>query len=177
MITSDQTQRHWFSHPILTVLIAISWMALMHSIEIFHLVAGVCIGIAIPRLIQPFLGEPHRVNWGQALRLAGVVLWDIILSNLVVARLVLGPIHQMHPMWIRVPLTTSHPTVNALFAMIITTTPGTVSAVVDEQRGLILVHALNCDDAEVAALEMKQRYESALLKVFGVMTVPEQEQG
>lgn len=52
MITSDQTQRHWFSHPILTVLIAISWMALMHSIEIFHLVAGVCIGIAIPRLID-----------------------------------------------------------------------------------------------------------------------------
>lgn len=176
MTISVQTQRNWFSHPILSVLIAVSWMALMHSIEVFHLVAGVCIGIVIPRLIQPFLGERHRVNWWQALRLTGIVLWDIVLSNIVVARLVLGDIHKMHPVWIRVPLATSHPTVNALFAMIITTTPGTVSAVVDEQRGLILVHALNCDDATAAALEMKQRYESALLQVFSVSMLAEQEQ-
>lgn len=176
MTISVQTQRNWFSHPILSVLIAVSWMALMHSIEIFHLVAGVCIGIVIPWLIQPFLGERHHVNWWQALRLSAIVLWDIVLSNIVVARLVLGDMNNMHPVWIRVPLATSHPTVNALFAMIITTTPGTVSAVVDEQRGLILVHALNCDDAAAAALEMKQRYESALLQIFSVSMLAEQEQ-
>lgn len=176
MTTSVQTQRKWFSHPILSGFIALSWIALMHSVEIFHLVAGICIGVVIPRLIQPFLGERHRVNWWQALRLSGIVLWDIVLSNIVVARLVLGKIHNMHPMWIRVPLASSHPTVNALFAMIITTTPGTVSAVVDEQRGLILVHALNCDDAHAAALDMKQRYESALLQIFAVAIPAEQEQ-
>ena len=176
MTTSVQTQRGWFSHPILTVLIAISWMALMHSVEIFHVLAGICIGLVIPRLIQPFLGEPHRVNWLRALRLAGIVLWDIVVSNVVVARLVLGRMDQIHPLWIAVPLASHHPTVNALFAMIITTTPGTVSAVVDEQRGLILVHALNGDDAVAAALDMKQRYESPLLQIFGVMSVLEQEQ-
>lgn len=176
MTTSVQTTRTWFSHPILSVLIALSWMALMHSVEVFHVLAGACIGLVIPRLIQPFLGERHRVNWLKALRFSGVVLWDIVISNLTVARLVLGKLDQMHPIWIRVPLATDHPTVNTLFAMIITTTPGTVSAVVDEQRGEILVHALNCDDAEGSAADMKQRYERALLEIFAVDVVPRQEQ-
>lgn len=175
MTTLAPDRRSWFSHPILTMLIAISWMALMHSVEIFHVLAGLCIGLVIPRLIQPFLGEAHQVRWLKALRFSGVVLWDIVVSNIVVARLVLGDLHNMNPTWIRVPLASSHPTVNALFAMIITTTPGTVSAVVDEQRGLILVHALNCDDPQAAALEMKQRYEAALLEIFGIVRAQEQD--
>ena len=171
MTTSVLPTRTWFSHPILSVLIAVSWMALMHSIEIFHVLAGVAIGLVIPRLIQPFLGDRHRVNWPKALHLTGIVLWDIVISNITVARLVLGRLEHMHPIWIAVPLASAHPTVNALFAMIITTTPGTVSAVVDEQRGIIWVHALNGDDADAAAVEMKQRYEQPLLEIFA-MAIP-----
>lgn len=176
MTTSVQTTRQWFSHPILTVLIAVSWMALMHSIEIFHILAGIVIGLVIPKIIQPFLAERHRVHWLKAARFSLVVLWDIVVSNVVVARLVLGKLDRMHPMWIRVPLATDHSTVNALFATIITTTPGTVSAVVDEQRGEILVHALNCSDADAAAIEMKQRYEQPLLEIFAIDLPVRQEQ-
>lgn len=180
MTTSVQTSRTWFSHPILTVLIAVSWMALVHSIEIFHLLAGLCIGLVIPRLIQPFLGNRHRVNWLKAVRFSGLVLWDVVVSNVVVARLVLGKIDRMRPTWIAVPLASNHSTVNALFATIITTTPGTVSAVVDEQHGIIWVHALDCDDSNAAALEMKQRYEQPLLEIFAVavpaLTPAQQEQ-
>lgn len=177
MTTSVQTTRQWGSHPILTVLIAVSWMALMHSIEIFHVVAGLCIGLVIPRLIQPFLGMPHRVNWLKALLFSRIVLWDIVMSNITVARLVLGRLDHMKPLWIPVPLASAHPTVNALFATIITTTPGTVSAVIDEQHAVIWVHALNCDDADAAAADMKQRYEQPLLEIFAVHTADPQEHG
>ena len=64
------------------------------------------------------------------------------------------------------PLACDHPRVNALFATIITTTPGTVSCVVDEQRHLILVHALTCDDAQAMIDDMKTRYEAPLLQIF-----------
>jgi multicomponent K+:H+ antiporter subunit E len=40
--------------------------------------------------------------------------------------------------------------------------------VVDEERGLILVHALNCDDPAAAAADMKQRYEAALMRVYRI---------
>ena len=90
------------------------------------------------------------------------------MSNITVARLVLGPMARPQPAWIAVPLDSAHPWVNALFASIITTTPGTVSAVIDEAGARIWVHALDCSDAPAMARDMKARYEAPLLRIFGV---------
>jgi len=158
----------WLPHPALSVLLAVSWLALSHSLAPVHLLSAALIGLIVPRLLRPFLSVSTPFNWVELFKLGSVVLWDIVISNLTVARLVLGPIDRMKPAWIAVPLATDHPRVNAWFATIITTTPGTVSAMVDEERGLILVHALNCDDAEAMAAEMKQRYEAGLMRVFRV---------
>ncbi|MFG5407033.1 Na+/H+ antiporter subunit E [Piscinibacter sakaiensis] len=95
------------------------------------------------------------------------MLVDIVVSNVVVARIVLDPTYRPRPAWVPVPLDTAHPTAITLFATIITTTPGTVSCVVDEARRQILVHALDCDDAAAAAQQMKARYERPLREIFG----------
>jgi multicomponent K+:H+ antiporter subunit E len=55
----------------------------------------------------------------------------------------------------------------ALFATIITNTPGTVSCIVDQERRQILVHALDCRDVEAAAADMKQRYERRIMEIIG----------
>lgn len=158
----------WFAHPVLSVLLGVSWLALSHSLEPVHLLSALLIGLIVPRLLRPFLTQASAVHWPTAMRLMGVVLWDIVVSNLVVAKLVLGPLDRMQPGWIPVPLASRHHRVNALFASIITTTPGTVSAVIDEEKGVILVHALNCDDAAAMAADMKKRYEAPLLRAFHV---------
>ena len=157
----------WLSHPVLSVLLAASWLALSHSLEPVHLLSAALIGLIVPRLIHPILAPADRIDWVAAFRLTGIVLWDIVVSNITVARLVLGPMSRLQPAWLPVPLDSDHPRVNALFATIITTTPGTVSCVVDEQRHLILVHALNCDDAATMIHDMKTRYEAPLMRVFG----------
>jgi multicomponent K+:H+ antiporter subunit E len=97
-----------------------------------------------------------------------VVLWDIVISNFRVAKMVLGPMDELHPKWYRVPLETEHEQVNTLLAMIITTTPGTVSAGIDQERGDILVHALSTDNAELDIQDIKNRYELPLLEIFDV---------
>lgn len=158
----------WFERPVLSLLLAASWLALSHSLEPVHLLSALLIGLIVPRLLSPFLAEAGRIHWLAAVRLTFVVLWDIVVSNVTVARLVLGPLDRMHPAWIAVPLASRHPRVNALFATIITTTPGTVSATIDEEKGVVLVHALNCDDAAVMAADMKRRYEGPLLQIFHV---------
>jgi multicomponent K+:H+ antiporter subunit E len=66
-----------------------------------------------------------------------------------------------------ITLALTHPTAITLLATIITTTPGTVSCIVDEERRLILVHALDCDDPAAMAREIKQRYEAPLGEIFG----------
>jgi multicomponent K+:H+ antiporter subunit E len=101
------------------------------------------------------------------LRFTAVVLWDIVVSNLTVARIVLSPRAVPRPAWVRVPLDIRHPNAVVLLATVITTTPGTVSCVVDEERHEILVHALDCDDADAMAAQIKQRYERPLLEILG----------
>ena len=161
------TRARWLSHPILSLLLGVSWLALSHSLAPVHLLSALLIALIVPRLIHPFLGPAASIHWGAALRLVWVVLKDIVMSNITVARLVLGPMKAMSPAWMAVPLASDHPMVNALFASIITTTPGTVSCVVDESRREILVHALNCDDAQAMIDDMKTRYEAPLLHIFG----------
>jgi multicomponent K+:H+ antiporter subunit E len=162
----------WLAHPVLSVLLGVSWLALSHSLALFHLLSAALIGLLVPRLLHGFLLNVGIVRWGPVLGLVRVVLWDIVMSNITVAKLVLGPLERMQPAWLPVPLACDHAHVNALFASIITTTPGTVSCVVDESRRVIWVHALNCDAAQAMIDDMKTRYEAPLMQIFGVQPTP-----
>ena len=156
----------WFGHPVLSLLLGSSWLALSHSLALVHVLSAVLIGLIIPRLVGGFLKPADRLHWPSVIALVGVVLWDIVVSNITVARLVLGSMDKPTPLWIPVPLATRNERVNALFASIITTTPGTLSATIDEKRRVIWVHALSCDDAAAMAADMKSRYEEPLLAIF-----------
>ncbi|WP_066259353.1 Na+/H+ antiporter subunit E [Hydrogenophaga flava] len=165
---SDTLDRRggWFDHPVLSLLLAVSWLALSRSLEPVHLLSALLIGLIVPRLLRGLLHVGSPIRWGAAIRLTCVVLWDIVVSNITVARLVLGSMSRPQPAWLRVPLACEHHRVNALFASIITMTPGTVSAVVDEAAHCIWVHALNCDDAPGMVADMKARYEASLMTIF-----------
>lgn len=167
---SEDRRAGWFDHPVLSLLLATSWLALSRSLEPVHLLSAVLIAFIVPRMLSGFLVKGRGIRWPAALVLLVVVLKDIVLSNIVVARLVLGSMQTPKPAWLEVPLASTHPRVNALFASIITTTPGTVSATVDEHRHCIWVHALNCDDAQAMIDDMKTRYEAPLMRIFQLDT-------
>ncbi|NNH25530.1 Na+/H+ antiporter subunit E [Acinetobacter terrestris] len=159
---------NWLPHPFVSVMVALSWIMLTHSLDAATLLMALLLGILIPRLVQPFISRTPDINWVLALKLFFVVLWDIIICNIKVAKLVLGPTRNLHPKWFRVPLETQHEQVNVLLALIITTTPGTVTAGIDDARGDILVHALSTDDSDTDILEIKNRYEKVLMAIFAV---------
>jgi multicomponent K+:H+ antiporter subunit E len=151
----------------MSLLLAVLWLLMQQSLAPAHLLSALALGLVVPRLVHGFLGRAARPRaLVLALRFAGVVLWDIVVSNLTVARLVLGPSSRPRPAWVPIRLDLRHPTGITLLATIITTTPGTVSCVVDDEGGQILVHALDCDDPQAAAAEMKARYEAPLRAIF-----------
>ena len=160
--------QRWFPHPLVTVIVFFSWLMLAHSADAASLTMAILLAIVIPKMVQPFIDHTPNIQWMPAIRLCLVVLKDIVLSNINVAKLVLGPSKNLKPKWFRVPLDTQHEEVNALLAMIITTTPGTVSAGIDQDRGDILVHALSTDDVDAEIALIKQRYEQPLLTIFSV---------
>ncbi len=158
----------WFDHPVLSLLIGGVWLLLQQSIDFAPLLIAGLLAVLLPRLLHGFLGPLTSVRApASVLLLAARVLWDIVVSNLVVARIVLNPAAAPQPAWVPVPLDLRHPTAITVLASIITTTPGTVSCVVDEERHRILVHALDCADAAALAAEIKQRYEKPLMEIFG----------
>ena len=156
----------WFAHPWLSALLALSWLLLQHTVIPFHLISALLIGVIVPRLLHDFLPASTPLRFFPAARLMLVVTWDIIVSNVTVARLVLGPMSRPQPAWVKVPLDLQHPAAVSLLASIITTTPGTVSCSIDEEGRYILVHALNCDNPEQMAAEIKARYERPLMAIF-----------
>ena len=154
--------------PVLSVLLALAWLTLQQSLDLGNVLTACVLGWGLPRLLGGFLGpaaQPRSV--ARALRLGLTVLWDIIVSNITVARLVLNPRSVPHPAWVKVPLTLTQPTAQALLASIITMTPGTVSAIVDEEGACIWVHALDCDDPAAVATDIDRRYQQPLMEILG----------
>ncbi len=161
-------QPGWFAHPVLSLLLVAAWLLLQQSVVLPHLITAAVLGLGLPRLLHGFIGEgtlPRKPM--AALRFAGIVLWDIVISNLTVARIVLLPRSNPQPAWVRIPLEIRHPNAIVLLATVITTTPGTVSCVIDDERHEILVHALDCNDPEAMAEQIKQRYEKPLKEILG----------
>lgn len=155
-------------HPALSVLLAAVWLLLQQSLSLPNLLAAGVMAYLLPRLVHGFIGEAtHPRSLVTVLRFTLLVLWDIVVSNIAVARIVLSPSSKPQPAWVEVPLDTQHPTAITLLATIITMTPGTVSSVVDDSRGKILVHVLDCQDGPALVAQIKQRYEQPLREIFG----------
>lgn len=161
--------RLWPS-PLLSVMLFAAWPMLNASWSVGHLAIAVLLAWAIPMLTSGFQPErPRLAAWGTAARLAGRVLLDIVVSNVEVARRVLGPEAAIQPRFVWVPLAIRDPHGIVALAGIITLTPGTLSSELSDDRRFLLVHALHCpDDAAEAALvaTIQARYEAPLREIF-----------
>jgi multicomponent K+:H+ antiporter subunit E len=157
----------WLPYPGTSLLVAVCWLLLRQSLAPADLISAAVLGLLLPRLVSGFLSrDPAPRQWGRALRFAAVVLWDILVSNLVVARIVLSPGSRPQPVWLEVPYTLQHPGAVLLLAGIVTTTPGTVSCVVDEARRVLVVHVLDGADPAAVRAQIDQRYAQALKEIF-----------
>lgn len=157
----------WFGHPMKSLLVAACWLLLRQSLALPDLLTAAALGLVVPRLVHGFLGhDPAPRRWGRALRFGLLVLWDIVVANIAVARIVLSPWSRPKPVWLEVPCTLQHPGAVMLLAGIVTTTPGTVSCVVDEVRRVIVVHVLDGADPAAVQAQIEQRYARALKEIF-----------
>jgi multicomponent K+:H+ antiporter subunit E len=94
------------------------------------------------------------------------VLWDILLANVTVARLILGPQRRLQPALVELPLDLDDKFALTILANTISLTPGTVSASLSADRRTLLVHALNVHDEAALIAEIKTRYEAPLMEIF-----------
>ena len=88
---AESLLQRWFPHPFVSVIVAMSWIMLAHNMEAGTLLMAIFLAILIPRMVAPFIDYTPNIRWVPAMRLFWVVVWDIIVANIKVAILVLGP--------------------------------------------------------------------------------------
>ena len=159
--------RRIFPQPAMSTALFIGWLLLNNSVAAGTLVMAAILAVLLPLVTQRYWPEyPRIVRFVPLLRLIGIVLVDIIIANLRLIPLILGPKHRLHPRFLVVPLELRHPFPISLLASIITLTPGTVSANLSGDRRSLLVHGLRVPDEALAVADIKRRYERRLKEVF-----------
>ncbi len=162
--------RRILPHPRLTLLIILTWMALANAWHPGSFVFAVLMGLVIPWLTARWWPERPAIPLSRlplAIEYAGVVLWDIVKSNIAVARIVLFlPNERLQPAWVAVPLDLTVPEAVAVLAGTVTMTPGTLSCDFTPDGRTLLVHCLHAPDPQSVCDEIKARYEARLRRIF-----------
>ncbi|MQY42993.1 Na+/H+ antiporter subunit E [Epibacterium sp. SM1969] len=155
-------------HPLLTLMLTITWLLLVNGWSLNSLVFGFLLGWLIPFVTasywpnQPTMRAPLKI-----LAYIGIVIWDIIVANVVVAKIVLfKPNSERKPAWVTIPLDLRTPEAITALAGTITLTPGTVSADLSDHGHALLVHCLDAENPDEVRDEIKSRYEARLKEIF-----------
>jgi len=152
--------------PLTSLAVAALWL-LLNGASNGQVVLAVLWALVLPRLLPvPAIRSPRLASPVVAAKLLLVVLHDIVKANLEVAVRILGPESRIRPAYVWVPLDIDSPQGIAVFASIITMTPGTLSCEVSDDRRWLLVHAFHADDPAAVAAEVKSRYEAPLKEIF-----------
>ena len=116
--------------------------------------------------LRPLRARLRRLDIAFLLLL--VVLKDIVLSNLSVARIVIAPGRGtgLHSTFLRIPLDLRDPHGLAALAAIVTATPGTVWSGLSAAGDVLTLHVLNLEDEATLIRLIKQRYERPLMRIF-----------
>jgi multicomponent K+:H+ antiporter subunit E len=143
------------------------WLLLVSDFNAGSVLLAALLALALPLMAATL--RPPRASFGRlrvALRLTATVLVDIVLSNIEVARRILGPQSALTPAFIWLPLDIRSAHGITALASIITLTPGTVSAELAEDQRHLLVHCFNLANADEAIATIKARYEAPLMEIF-----------
>ena len=154
-------------HPILSFILILIWLFLNSTVAIGHIVLGTILAILIPLFTSNFWEK--NVSIGSPLTLLKfifIVAYDIIISNLTVARQVIDSNDKLNPKFFNLPLDVKHPLAISTLASTISLTPGTVSCDLSEDKTYLIIHGLVIDDENETIKEIKQRYEAPLMEVF-----------
>ncbi len=153
--------------PALSVVLLITWNLAQPAISAGSIVFGALVAWVVPLITARFWPDYPRVKrWWRLFRLLGVVLWDIVVANLTVARQVLGPVKRLDTHFIPYPLALQTDYAITLLAAIITLTPGTVSCLVSDDRKTLHIHVLHAPDPAAVIADIQRRYEAPLKEIF-----------
>lgn len=157
-----------FPHPYLSLTLAVIWLLLANDASPGNLLLAAILATTLPHLTAAWWPDRPRIRRPFALfAYALMVLWDVIVANFQVARIVLFmPRAKIQSNWVTIPLDLTAPEAITLLAGTITMTPGTLTADMSADGRALLVHSLHAPDPDAVRDDIKARYEARLIRIF-----------
>jgi multicomponent K+:H+ antiporter subunit E len=157
-----------FPQPMMSVVTLLVWLLANNAVTPGVLTLGVLFAVGIPLVTASFWPEyPARIRYGALARFLAVVVYDIVVANVRVALLILGPTRRLRPTFFTIELELRGGFPVTLLASTISLTPGTVSSDLSEDGRTLLVHGLDVGDVDQAVAQIRRRYERPLMEIFG----------
>lgn len=157
-----------FPHPLISLTVAVVWVLLVNSISLNTLVFAAILGLVVPLMTRAYWPDVPRVRRPFKIMAYGLlVLWDIVVANIEVARIILFMRNRdLRPAFITIPLHLRSPEAITVLAGTITMTPGTVSCDLSACGRALLVHCLHAPDSAGVIQQIRDRYENRLREIF-----------
>jgi multicomponent K+:H+ antiporter subunit E len=156
--------------PVLAFALAGLWLLLNQTLAAGHIVFGVLLGFGLAGFasaLRPLHARLRRLD--TAFLLVLVVMRDVVLSNISVARVVFRSVRRggkAQAAFVRIPLDLRDPHGLAALAAIVTATPGTVWAGLSDSGDALTLHVLDLKDEAQLINLIKERYEQPLRRIF-----------
>ncbi|MBI2868734.1 MAG: Na+/H+ antiporter subunit E [Chloroflexi bacterium] len=149
------------------ILLTLAWASLSGDFSVLNLAVGFIIGYFVLFISRNILGAGSYIAKApQALTLVTFFLWELLLSSLNVAYIVISPRQRQRPGILAVPLDASTDAEITLLANLISLTPGTLSLQVSDDKKTLYVHVLNIDDPEKVRHKIKAGFERRVIQVL-----------
>lgn len=159
--------RRLLPHPLLSAILLVIWLLLVNELSLGHVLLGALLGWGVPLYTARFWPDQVHVRRPLLLlRFVGVVLYDILVANITVSRLILGPQESMRPAFIIMPLVLRSEVAISLLANTISLTPGTVSTYLSRDRRSLIIHSLHTTAPDDLLATIRQRYEQPLKEIL-----------
>jgi multicomponent K+:H+ antiporter subunit E len=161
--------RRLYPHPWLSVLLFLTWFGLVNQLKVGSAVMALILATLIPLFTAPWWpNRPAIRDWPALARFVMLVMWDIVIANIQVARIIMFmPRDKIMSRWIAIPIELTSPEAISLLAGTITMTPGTLTSDMSADGRVLLIHSLHAPDPDAIRDEIKARYESRLKRIFG----------
>ncbi|MEN8177055.1 MAG: Na+/H+ antiporter subunit E [Pseudomonadota bacterium] len=156
----------------LWITLLLVWLVANASMAIDVIVTGVVVSTILALPLSVFAGAYADIRLSPKafiyyFRYLGVFLWELLLANMNVARIVFSPKINIHPGIVKVHTRLKSRTGRLVLANSITLTPGTL--VVDIDDDTLYVHWIDVttQDSEKATREIAEKFEKYLEVIYG----------
>ena len=157
----------YYLRPI--VLLTLVYLAFTANLELFNVIAGFIVASLVALLIRP---QPRKVNWRHfpqvalaLVRYVLVLVYDLVVSGIQVARIVLNPSMPIKPGIIAIHSKCRSEMATALNAHAITLTPGELVVEMSED-GVMYTHCLDASKSEEVVEQAQTMRVELLEKIF-----------